>query len=95
MKVTIERKDGNAWKQANAELKHTRNNNLSCQYDGQILVFPNLHEGSKVVGLENGKWAKVGRVTRTGLIFLGESPSYSEQCEQLFQGRKEELAARW
>jgi hypothetical protein len=87
-KILIEWRDGNAWKQAQTELLHTRNNNCAAKHDGGILVFPNLREGSEVVGLENGKWIKAGRVTRTGLIFLGEGLSYSETNEQKFRNEK-------
>jgi len=95
-KILIEWRDGNAWKQAHSEIKCTRNSNLSCEHNGQILVFPSLKEGAEVVGLENGKWVKVGRVTR-GLIFLGQGLSYSETNEQLFSGSnpREMLAVQW
>jgi hypothetical protein len=89
-KIVIEWKDGAAWKQSSADVKCTRNNNLMTQHDGQILVFASLREGCEVVGLENGKWVKVGRVTRQGIVFLGQGLSYSEQCEQLFKGQKKE-----
>jgi len=85
-KITIEWKDGNAWKQSSAEIKCTRNNNLMCEHDGQILVFANLKQGAEVVGLENGKWRKAGRITRNQIVFLGEGLSYSEANERLFQG---------
>jgi hypothetical protein len=95
MKVIIEWKDGNTWKQAQTEILHTRNNNCAAKHDGSILVFQSLKEGEKVLGPVNGKWVKAGRVTRTGQIFLGEGLSYSELCEQLFQGaKKEELMVR-
>jgi len=95
-KITIEWKDGVAWKQSSVEIKCTRNNNLMCEHDGQILVFPSLKDGAEVVGLENGKWVKVGRITR-GLIFLGQGLSYSETNERLFQGSnpREMLAVQW
>ena len=96
-KMLIEWKDGAAWKQSSVEIKCTRNNNLMCEHDGQILVFQNLREGAEVVGLENGKWVRVGRVTRAGLIFLGEGLSYSEANERLFSGAnpREMLAVKW
>jgi len=87
-KITIEWKEGNAWKQSSAEIKCTRNNNLMCMHNGQILVFPTLKEGSEVVGLENGKWRKVGRVARNHVVFLGEGQSYSEMCELKFASQK-------
>jgi len=95
-KTTIQWRDGNAWREAKADLKCTRNSNLSCEHNGQILVFPNLKEGAEVVGLENGKWVKAGRITR-GLIFLGPGLSYSETNEQLFRGSnpREILAVQW
>ena len=55
MKVTIEWKDGVAWKQSSAQVKCTRNSNLMCEHDGQILVLPNLKEGAEVVALQGGK----------------------------------------
>jgi hypothetical protein len=64
MKVKIEWHKGAAWKQSSVEAKCTRNSNLSCEHDGQILVFPNLKQGAEVVGLEGGKWRKVGRIAR-------------------------------
>jgi hypothetical protein len=96
-KVTIEWREGNAWKQSSAEIKCTRNSNLLCEHGGQVLVFPTLKEGAEVVCLENGKWVKVGRVTRNNVIFLGEGSSYSEMCEQLFKGKKAEktLTVKW
>ena len=96
MKVKIEWKDGNAWKQSTVEIKCTRNSNLMCEHNGQILVFANLREGAEVVGLEGGKWVKAGRVTR-GMIFLGPGLSYSETNEQLFRGSnpREMLAVQW
>jgi hypothetical protein len=86
-KVTIEWRDGNAWKQAHSDFKCTRNNNLAVEHDGTILVFSTLKEGSEVVSPVGGKWVKVGRVTRNHVVFLGEGNSYSETCEQLFKGR--------
>ena len=97
MKIVIEWKDGVAWKQSSVDVKCTRNSNLSCQHDGQILVFQNLKEGSEVVSPANGKWRRVGRVTRSGIVFLGEGLSYSEANERLFQGAnpREMLAVKW
>jgi hypothetical protein len=95
MKVKIEWKDGSIFHQADAELKHTRNNNGMCMHNGQVLVFPNLKEGAEVVSPVNGKWAKVGRVTR-GMIFLGPGLSYSEMNEELFKGKKlEEIMVKF
>jgi hypothetical protein len=95
MKVTIERKDGDSWRQVQADLLHTKNNNCAVKHDGGILVFPNLKEGAEVVGLAGGKWTRCGRVTR-GLIFLGEGLSYSEMNEELFKGKKlEEIMVKF
>jgi len=97
MKVTIEWKDGAAWRQAQADLLHTRNGNCAVKHDGGIMVFPSLKEGSEVVSPAGGRWRKVRRVTRAGLIFLGEGLSYSEANERLFQGAnpREMLAVKW
>lgn len=77
-KILIEWKDGAAWRQVQAEILHTRNGNCAVKHDGGIMVFPSLKEGSEVVALADGKWVRAGRVTRAGLIFLGEGLSYSE-----------------
>jgi len=96
-KITIEWKNRAVWKQVQADLLHTRNGNCAAKHDGGILVFPSLKEGSEVVSPVDGKWRKVGRVTRTGIIFLGEGLSYSEVNERLFQGAdpREILAVKW
>jgi len=87
-KITIEWKEGNAWKQSSAEIKCTRNNNLMCMHNGQILVFPTLKEGAEVVAKQCDRWVKVGRITRNQIVFLGQGQSYSEMCESKFASQK-------
>jgi hypothetical protein len=82
MKVQVERKDGDAWRQTRVQLKNSRNGNYWFKLDGSIYVFKDLDEGTEVVVKTEGGWARAGRVAR-GTVFVGEGKTYSESMEEL------------
>lgn len=77
-KRKLEWKDGDFWRYVNLQLQTSRNNNYFVKHDGEVYVFTDLKEGRPVVKKVNGKWVQVGRITRYGVIFIGEGLSYSE-----------------
>ena len=81
MKVQVERKDGDVWRQNRVQASYTRNDNISFRLDGRVYVFKDLHEGRDVVTKTEKGWEKAGRVVR-GTIFLGPGKSYSEMAEE-------------
>jgi len=94
MKVTLQWKDGDVWREVKCELRYSRNGNMFVKHDGKVYVFPNLKEDNDVVTKIDGKWEKAGRVT-SGVIFLGEGESYREYNHRMYLERKARGESRW
>jgi hypothetical protein len=84
MKVQVERKDGDAWKQVRVQASYSRNENYWFKLDGYIYVFKDLREGTDVVTKTAKGWEKAGSVVR-GLVFLGPGKSFSETMDEQAQ----------
>jgi len=84
MKVQIEWKDGDAWRQVKVEVSYSSNGNYWFQHNGIIYVFPTLKDGTPVVMKAGSKWIRVGRVIHN-YIFLGDGLSWSETNELKFK----------
>lgn len=81
MKIQVERKDGDSWRQVRVQVSPSRNGNYVFKLEGAIYVFKDLREGADVVVKTEGSWAKAGRVVR-GTVFLGPGKSYSETMDE-------------
>jgi hypothetical protein len=80
--MTLEWPEGpEKWRQTRVAVGVSRHSNYYVKHDGKIFVFKDLKEGSKVLGLTDGKWQVVGRITY-GTIFIGgpSEQSYEEWC---------------
>jgi len=84
-KIRLEWKEGSFWKYVDCNIQSTRNNNLMAKSGGVPYVFRDLKEGTAVVKLQEGKWIRVGRVTKYQTIFLGEGLSYEEANDKRFE----------
>ena len=84
MKVQIEWKDGDAWRQVKVEVNYSHNNNYWFQHNGIIYVFPTFKNGTQVVMKAGDKWIPGGRVIHN-YIYLGDGLSWSETNEQKFK----------
>ena len=81
MKAQVERKDGDAWRQASVQVKYSRRGNNWFSFNGLTYVFKDFKIGSEVLVKTEQGWTKAGRVAR-GCIFLGEGKTYSETMEE-------------
>lgn len=83
MKVQVERKTGDTWRQVRVDVHASRNDNIWFKLEGAIYVLKDLREGTEVVTKTAKGWQKAGRVTR-GTIFLGPDTdkSFSETMEE-------------
>jgi hypothetical protein len=88
VKVQVERKDGDAWKQTSVQLGYSRNGNCWFRLNGATYVFKDFKVGCEVLVKTEQGWTKAGRVAR-GCVFLGEGKTYSETMEE--QALKEPL----
>jgi hypothetical protein len=82
MKIQVEWKDGDAWKQTYVELRSSRKGNIFFTLNDLAYVLHDLKNGSEVVVKSGSGWTKAGRVVR-GTVFLGPGKSYSESMEEL------------
>jgi hypothetical protein len=91
MKVQIERKHGDAWRQTSVQLKFSRRGNNWFSLHGATYVFKDFQQECLVLVKTKEGWAKAGRITR-GCIFLGPGKTYSETIEE--QAFKEGMCIR-
>lgn len=86
MKACVEWKDGNVWRQANVELRCSKNGNQYFTHNGALYVFSSFKEGTEVVSkIGSGAWVQhAGRICRN-VIYLGEGLRWSETNEQKFK----------
>jgi hypothetical protein len=86
MKIRIESKDGDIWRNYIVELRASRKGNYYFQHDGKIYVFHENKQGvpvlCKIANDANAHWEKAGRITKYHQVFLGEGLSFSEFNEQ-------------
>lgn len=84
-KIRLEWKKGSFWKYLDCDVQSTRNNNFMAKSGGIPYIFKDLKEGTDVVKPVEGKWVKVGRITKYQTIFLGEGLSYEETNDKRFE----------
>jgi hypothetical protein len=89
MKATVEWKDGDAWRQANVELRLSKHGNQYFTHNNVLYVFGSFKEGTEVVSkVGSGSWVqRAGRITRNA-VYLGEGLSWNESNEQKFKNEK-------
>jgi hypothetical protein len=68
---------GHVWKIVKLPVTFTRNGNMMVKHNGKTYVFKKLEAGLPVFVLENGKWVKVGRISRDYHVFLGRENEMS------------------
>ena len=90
-KITVERKEGDIWRQVTVKLTVSRKGNLFFQLEGRLYVLKDLKENTGIVMYDKvnafgPRWVKAGRVVR-GIAFLGEGLSYSEYTDRQFKNQ--------